>query len=187
MKKRICDIAIALITISILIFPCVFVWLAVRLTSSGPAIYWSRRVGRKGTFFMMPKFRTMLLETPEVETDKLLCPTQYITPIGSFLRNTSLDELPQFLSVLSGNMSIVGPRPALHNQHILIAKRKEFGIDILRPGITGWAQINGRDSITPSKKIYLDRHYLQHQSILFDFKIIIRTILLLVWSKNVIY
>jgi len=187
MKKRMFDIVISLITIFLSIIPLVFIWVAVKLTSSGPALYWSRRVGQKDTFFMMPKFRTMYLETPEVATDKLLYPKQYITPIGFFLRNTSIDEFPQFLSVLSGDMSIVGPRPALHNQHTLIAKRKELGINILRPGITGWAQIKGRDNIDQLNKIYLDHQYLQHQSILFDFKIIIRTISTVLKSKNVIH
>ena len=187
MTKRICDIIIAIITVSILIFPCVFVWIAVKLTSPGPAIYWSRRASRKGKFFMMPKFRTMSLETPEVATDKLQNPKKYLTSIGSFLRKTSLDELPQFLSVLIGNMSIVGPRPALYNQHELIAKRKELGIDTLRPGITGWAQINGRDDITLTEKIYLEHQYLQRQSILFDFKIIIKTVLTVIKSRNVVH
>ena len=187
MTKRACDIVIALIIISILIFPCIFICIAIKCNSSGPAIYWSRRAGRMGKFFMMPKFRTMLVTTPEVATDKLLYPKQYITPIGSFLRSTSLDEIPQFLSVLSGNMSIVGPRPALHNQSVLIAKRKELGIDILRPGITGWAQINGRDDIGLSKKVFFDYEYLQHQSVLFDFKIILKTMSVAIKSKNIIH
>jgi O-antigen biosynthesis protein WbqP len=126
----------------------------------------------------------MIVNTPEVATDKLFYPKQYITPIGSFLRNTSLDETPQFLSVLIGDMSIVGPRPALHNQSKLIKKRNELGINILRPGITGWAQVNGRDNIALSKKIHLDQQYLKRQSILFDLKIIIKTIVLVFTSKD---
>ena len=187
MIKRICDILIALITINIFIIPCVFIWLAVKLTSSGPGLYWSQRVGRNGLIFMMPKFRTMRTETPELGTDEILSPTKYITPIGSFLRNTSLDEIPQILTVLIGKMSIVGPRPALRNQHSLIAKRKKLGVDILRPGITGWAQINGRDEITLSKKVYLDQQYLRRQSFMFDLKIIIKTIKLVLTAKNVIH
>lgn len=185
MTKRICDVIISFIVIVILILPCIFVCIAIKLNSSGPALYWSRRAGRNGTFFMMPKFRTMILETPEIATDKLLNPKKYITSFGSFLRTTSIDELPQFFSVLSGDMSIVGPRPALHNQHDLIAERMKLGIDILRPGITGWAQINGRDDIVLSKKITLDYQYLQCQSTIFDFKIIIKTISLVAGSNNV--
>ena len=185
MIKRISDILIALIAIGILLIPCIFIWFGVKLTSSGPGIYWSQRAGRNGNFFMMPKFRTMLIDTPEIETDKLSYAKQYITSIGHFLRKTSLDELPQFISVLSGEMSIVGPRPALYNQNNLIQKRKELGIDILRPGITGWAQIKGRDEITLSKKIRLDQEYLEHQSLLFDFKIILKTIFLVLKSKHI--
>ena len=187
MIKRAFDIIIALISINILIVPCILIFIAVKLTSSGPALYWSLRIGRKNTFFMMPKFRTMCLKTPELASDKLKDPTKYLTPIGSFLRHNSLDELPQFLSVLSGDMSVVGPRPALHNQNSLITKRKEFGIDVLLPGITGWAQINGRDNISLSKKIALDNYYLKHKSILLDFKIIIITISKVLRSKNVIH
>lgn len=187
MIKRMCDILIALISMNIFFIPCVFIWLAVKLTSTGPGLYWSRRVGQNGLFFMMPKFRTMLIETPEVGTDQILSPAKYITPIGSFLRKTSLDETPQILTVLLGNMSIVGPRPALYNQYELTAKRKELGVDILRPGITGWAQINGRDEIALSKKVYLDQQYLKHQSFMFDLKIIIRTIKLVLTAKNVVH
>ena len=187
MTKRICDILIALITFSLIIIPCVFIWVIVKLTSSGPGIHWSRRVGRKGEIFMMPKFRTMRIDTPELATDKISDPKQFITPIGSFLRNKSLDELPQVLSVLIGDMSIVGPRPSLYNQYELIAKRKNLGIDKLRPGITGWAQINGRDKITLSQKLFLDQQYLKHQSFIFDLKIIIGTLKLVLRAKNVIH
>ena len=179
------DIGISLIIISILILPCIFIWIAVKLTSKGPGLYWSRRIGYKSKFFMMPKFRTMILDTPEIESNQLLDPKKYVTPFGFFLRKTSLDEIPQFFSVLIGDMSVVGPRPALHNQYKLIAKRKQFRIDILRPGITGWAQINGRDKLLPSRKIYLDLQYLNQRSILFDFKIILKTILLVITLKNI--
>lgn len=184
MTKRILDILIAGISISILIIPSILIWCLVKFTSPGPGIYWSQRIGRNGTIFKMPKFRTMYVKTPEVATDKLSCPEQYITPVGERLRNTSLDEIPQLFSVLIGDMSIVGPRPALHNQHQLIKKRKKLQIDTLRPGITGWAQINGRDDISLPKKIYLDQQYLKNQATIFDFKIIFRTILLLITSKN---
>lgn len=187
MIKRTCDIIISLITISILMLPCIFIWLAIKLTSSGPGLYWSRRAGRNDKFFIMPKFRTMRVGTPEIATDQLSHPKKYMTPIGFFLRKTSLDEIPQFLSVLSGEMSIVGPRPALHNQNELIYRRKKLGIDILRPGITGWAQINGRDDITLSEKIFFDHEYLKYQSLLFDFKIIIRTISLVLKRKNTLH
>jgi O-antigen biosynthesis protein WbqP len=185
MVKRLCDMFIALIAIAILVVPCVFIWGAVKVTSSGPALYWSRRAGRNGSFFMMPKFRTMRADTPEVATDKLVDPQKYLTPIGSFLRRTSLDELPQLLSVLRGDMSIVGPRPALHNQYELIAKRGALGIDILRPGITGWAQINGRDDIALAEKIQLDHQYLKRQSMLVDFQIMVLTVLAVTRLKNV--
>lgn len=187
MIKRLFDIIISFIAIVIFIIPGVFIAISIILTSHGPIIYWSKRVGANSTYFKMPKFRTMNIETPEIETDKILYPKQYITPIGSLLRKTSLDELPQFFSVLLGDMSIVGPRPALHNQYNLINERKELQIDILRPGITGWAQINGRDNIPLSKKVALDKEYLQNQSTLFDFKIIIKTIFLVLKSKDIVH
>lgn len=161
--------------------------IAIKLSSKGTTIYWSRRVGRNKTYFLMPKFRTMIAETPEVATDKLSSPNKYLTPIGSFLRKSSLDELPQLLSVLKGDMSIVGPRPALYNQHDLNKKRSELGINVLKPGITGWAQINGRDKISIKKKIDLDYYYLQHQSILFDYQIMLKTIYTMIKSKDIIY
>lgn len=187
MTKRLCDILIALITIPIFSILFIFIWITIRITSPGPGIYWSKRIGQNGMIFMMPKFRTMLLKTPEVQTDEIFDPQKYLTPIGSFLRHTSLDETPQILSVLTGKMSIVGPRPALYNQHELIAKRKELGIDILRPGITGWAQINGRDQIKLSQKICLDHQYLKNQSFVFDLKIIIKTMILVLKAKNVLH
>ena len=187
MTKRLCDVLIALITIPFFSIPFIFIWIAVRTTSPGPGIYWSKRIGQRGIIFMMPKFRTMLLKTPEVQTDKIFDPQNYLTPIGSFLRHTSLDETPQILCVLTGKMSVVGPRPALYNQYELIAKRKELGIESLRPGITGWAQINGRDQITLSQKIYLDLEYLKKQSFMFDLKIIIKTMKLVLKSKNVLH
>ncbi len=187
MAKRLLDIIVLLAAMSILSIPFIIIWGMVSLSSSGPAIYWSRRAGLKGTFFMMPKFRTMRLDTPEVETEKLFNPEKYITPIGAFLRYTSLDEIPQFLSILKGDMSVVGPRPALHNQYELILRRKKLGIDVLKPGLTGWAQLNGRDNVSLKDKVRFDYEYLKRQSILFDIHIIVKTIGDVVKSKNVIH
>lgn len=187
MIKRICDILLSIVLLSILLIPCIFLWLAIKLTSSGPGIYWSKRIGYNSKTFMMPKFRSMIVETPEIETDQLLCSKKYITRIGFFLRRSSVDEIPQLFSVLLGDMSFVGPRPALWNQYELINNRKKLKIDILRPGITGWAQINGRDDISLSKKVALDYHYLQNQSIFLDLKIIIKTIKLALKSKNILH
>ena len=150
-------------------------------------IYWSRRAGSNGNFFMMPKFRTMQTNTPEISTDMLCNPKKYLIPIGSFLRRTSIDELPQLFSVLIGHMSLVGPRPALHNQDDIILKRKALGIDILKPGITGWAQINGRDHLSPQEKIKFDYEYLKKQSFIFDFKILLKTIKIVIKSRDIIH
>ena len=185
MRKRLFDLIIILFATIIFFVPFILIYLVVKFTSPGPAIYWSRRVGEQRSFFMMPKFRSMRFDTPELATDKLVNPERYLTGIGSFLRRTSLDELPQIFSVLRGDMSIVGPRPALYNQHDLIAKRQRLGIDRLRPGITGWAQINGRDDIALREKIELDHHYLQQQSIRFDLKILILTVTAVLRSKGV--
>jgi O-antigen biosynthesis protein WbqP len=145
---------------------------AITVSSPGPVLYWSPRLGRHGRIFQMPKFRTMKVGTPQVATDKLADPASRLIPIGGFLRKFSLDEIPQLWSVLKGDMSLVGPRPALFNQHDLIAARKARGIDVLRPGITGWAQINGRDEIPESRKVELDEEYLHRQSFWFDLKIL---------------
>lgn len=185
MAKRIFDVLIASIAISILVIPFFFISISILLTSSGPVIYWSRRMGSNRSYFMMPKFRTMRTQTPEVATDKLSNPQKYLTSIGSFLRRSSIDELPQLFSVLIGDMSLVGPRPALYNQYDIISKRKMLGIDILKPGITGWAQINGRDHLSNKDKISLDYEYFKKQSIFFDLLIIIRTICYIIKSKNI--
>ena len=187
MLKRALDIFLAVLVGFISFFPCILIWLFVRLTSPGPALYWSRRAGSHGTFFMMPKFRTMQINTPEVATDKFGNAKSYLTPIGSFLRRTSLDELPQLYSVMRGEMSIVGPRPALHNQDELIAERAAMGIDQLRPGVTGWAQINGRDEIALQDKLQFDREYLERQSLFFDLKIIFKTVIAVVRSRGVLH
>ena len=154
------------------LLPAMLAAVLVRTTSSGPILYWSPRVGRHGRIFRMPKFRTMKVGTPQVATDKLAEPASRLTPVGGVLRKLSLDELPQLWSVIKGDMSLVGPRPALFNQHELIAARKARGIDALRPGITGWAQINGRDDIPEGRKVELDEEYLRRQSFWFDLQIL---------------
>jgi O-antigen biosynthesis protein WbqP len=149
--------------------------LAVRLESPGPALHWSRRVGRSNRIFRMPKFRTMRTGAPDVATHLLEDPEAWVTPLGRVLRRTSLDELPQLWSVLKGDMSLVGPRPALFNQDDLVALRTEAGVDALRPGLTGWAQINGRDELPIGEKARLDREYLERRSLIFDLRIIAAT------------
>lgn len=156
----------------VLSVPVLLVALAVRLTSAGPVIYWSDRVGRHNQLFKMPKFRSMHVGTPAVATHLLTDPDAWLTPIGSFLRKNSLDELPQLWSILVGDMSFVGPRPALFNQHDLIALRTEQGVHVLLPGLTGWAQINGRDELPIPDKVKLDVAYLQRQSLAFDGRIL---------------
>ena len=185
MGKKIFDFIMAVALGIILFLPLILVFVAVRLTSKGPALHWSKRVGRNNEIFLMPKFRSMRIETPQVATHLLADPKQYLTPIGSFLRKTSLDELPQIISVLKGDMSFVGPRPALFNQDDLVALRTEVGVEKLKPGITGWAQINGRDDIPIPQKVILDSYYLQHQSLLFDIKIIVLTALKVVLKEGV--
>ena len=185
MIKRTLDFIIAVCVIITFAVPYLLIMVGVKLSSPGPVIYWSRRAGRQGQFFMMPKFRSMRIDTPEVATDRLGHARTYITPFGSFLRRTSLDELPQTYSVLRGDMSIVGPRPALHNQYELIAKRAALGIDQLRPGVTGWAQINGRDEIAMQNKLEFDQEYLARQSLFFDLKIIFLTMVAVVRSRGV--
>jgi len=170
--KRALDLLIGLSAGVIVILPCLLIAAAIRLHDQGPVIHWSPRVGRHGRIFQMPKFRTMKVGTPQVATDKLADPASRLTPIGGFLRKFSLDEIPQLWSVLKGDMSLVGPRPALFNQHELIAARKARGIDALRPGITGWAQINGRDDIPEWRKVELDEEYLHRRSFWFDLKIL---------------
>jgi O-antigen biosynthesis protein WbqP len=173
--KRILDIVVALLLVLILFPPLLVLWLTVRISSNGAALYWSDRVGRDNKIFKMPKFRTMSIETPAVATHLLENPQQFLTPIGSFLRKTSLDELPQLWSILKGDMSFVGPRPALFNQDDLITLRTQHGVDKLVPGLTGWAQINGRDELPIADKVKLDVEYMQKQSFLFDLRIILLT------------
>ncbi len=173
--KRLFDFALAIILIIVLAALLMVVALAVRLTSPGPALYWSNRVGRDNHIFKMPKFRSMMTETPAVATHLLDNPQSFLTPIGSFLRRSSLDELPQIWSVLVGDMSFVGPRPALYNQDDLIALRTERQVHTLVPGITGWAQINGLDELPMSIKVDLDFEYMQKQSFFFDVYILYLT------------
>ncbi len=175
MAKRLFDIGIATIVLLILFFPLILFAILVRMTSKGPAIHWSRRIGKNNQIYLMPKFRTMLLETPQVATHKLDNPDSFLTPIGGFLRKTSIDELPQLWSVLTGSMSLVGPRPALFNQDDLKQLRTERNVHLLSPGITGWAQINGRDELPIPVKVSFDEFYLNNRSFLFDLKILFLT------------
>ena len=170
--KRLFDLVLALCAAVVLALPVAVVAVAVRLTSSGPALYWSDRVGRGNKIFKMPKFRSMRVGTPAVATHLLADAKSHLTPIGSFLRKSSLDELPQLWSILVGDMSFVGPRPALFNQHDLIAMRTQHGVHELVPGLTGWAQVNGRDELPIPDKVKLDVEYLQRQSLGFDIRIL---------------
>lgn len=183
--KRVFDLAVVLVASMFLALPIMFVALAVRLTSPGPALYWSDRVGRHNRIFKMPKFRSMRIDTPAVATHLLNNPEQWLTPIGSFLRKSSLDELPQLWSILKGDMSFVGPRPALFNQDDLNALRTEKGVQELVPGLTGWAQINGRDELPIPQKVQLDVEYMKRQSFLFDLKIMWLTALKVVTRDGV--
>jgi O-antigen biosynthesis protein WbqP len=170
--KRLFDLVLAIILVILFALPLLLVALAVRLTSSGPALYWSDRVGHDNHIFKMPKFRSMRINTPAVATHLLDNPQSFLTPIGSFLRRSSLDELPQIWSVLVGDMSFVGPRPALYNQDDLIALRTERQVHTLVPGLTGWAQVNGRDELPIPVKVDLDVEYMQKQSFFFDIYIL---------------
>ncbi len=170
--KRIFDLLLGIAVFMLLATFILLVAIAVRLSSKGPVLYWSDRIGKDNKTFKMPKFRSMLSGTPTVATHLLDNPDVYLSPIGGFLRSFSLDELPQLFSVLKGDMSFVGPRPALFNQDDLIALRKEKGIDKLLPGITGWSQVNGRDILTVTDKVDLDEVYMQRQSFWFDIKIL---------------
>jgi O-antigen biosynthesis protein WbqP len=183
--KRLFDIVIALLAMTILALPILGVVIAIRITSAGPALYWSDRVGRNNTLFRMPKFRSMRIDTPAVATHLLNNPEQWLTPIGAFLRKSSLDELPQLWSILKGEMSFVGPRPALFNQEDLIALRTEKGVNTLVPGLTGWAQVNGRDELPIPHKVRLDVEYLHRQSLLFDLQILWATVLKVITRDGV--
>lgn len=176
MLKRGFDIVAALVALLLLAVPALFVWLIVKLTSAGPALYWSERIGRDNVSFLMPKFRTMHVGAPALATHEMGDPQAWLTPPGKFLRKLSLDEIPQLWCVLNGDMSLVGPRPALFNQQDLIELRTEAGVHRLTPGITGWAQINGRDELSIPDKAVFDAQYLTRKSFLFDLKILFLTL-----------
>ena len=183
--KRFFDFFMGVIFFPLFALPMLITAIAVRLTSTGPVIYWSDRVGRDNVIFRMPKFRSMRMDTPAVATHLMSDAETFLTPIGGFLRRSSLDELPQLFSVLKGDMSFVGPRPALFNQEDLIALRTEKGVDKLLPGVTGWAQVNGRDKLSIPEKVDLDVEYLNRQSFWFDLKILLKTLLKVILSESV--
>jgi len=183
--KRSFDIALALLLTFALALPILVVAIIIRLTSAGPVLYWSDRIGRRNSIFKMPKFRTMQVGTPTLATHLLSDSNKYLTPVGSFLRKSSLDELPQLWSILIGDMSFVGPRPALFNQEDLIALRAHYGLDELLPGLTGWAQVNGRDELSIPVKVQYEVEYLQKRSFGFDMKILGLTFLKVVRQAEV--
>jgi len=185
--KRIFDMVLAMIAGLILLLPLVVTALLVKLTSRGPALYWSDRVGRNNQIFKMPKFRSMQVGTPAVATHLLTNPDSYLTPIGSFLRKSSLDELPQLWNILKGDMSFVGPRPALFNQQDLIELRTKAGVHTLMPGLTGWAQINGRDELPIPQKVALDVEYLHRRSMIFDIYIIFMTAMKVIRRDGIVH
>ncbi|TNC76293.1 sugar transferase [Janthinobacterium lividum] len=175
--KRVFDLLLVSVASLILLIPVVLVALVVRLTSPGPALYWSDRVGKNNKIFKMPKFRSMRVGTPAVATHLLTDAKSHLTPVGNFLRKSSLDELPQLWSIIRGDMSFVGPRPALFNQQDLIVLRTQYGVEKILPGLTGWAQVNGRDELPIPEKVKLDVQYMQRQSLSLDMKIIFLTFL----------
>jgi O-antigen biosynthesis protein WbqP len=183
--KRLFDLVLGFMAAAVLLVPSLVVAAMVRLTSPGPALYWSNRVGRNNELFKMPKFRSMRVDTPAVATHLLANPRAYLTPIGSFLRKSSLDELPQLWCILVGDMSFVGPRPALFNQHDLTELRTQKNVHTLLPGLTGWAQVNGRDQLPIPQKVELDADYLQRQGFWFDIKILWLTFLKVVQRDGV--
>jgi len=183
--RRFFDIAVSLFLLVLLSVPMAVIALVVKLTSEGPVLYWSDRVGQDNRIFKMPKFRTMRIGTPEVATHLMQAPKRYLTPCGSFLRKFSLDELPQLWSILKGDMSLIGPRPALYNQDDLIALRTEKGVHRLVPGVTGWAQVNGRDDIPIPLKVEYDAYYLQNRSLRLDLKILWHTVVNVLGGEGV--
>ncbi len=185
MIKRTIDISVCMLLIGILAVPMIIIGILIRIDSPGPVIHWSSRVGIGNCIFRMPKFRTMRIATPNVATHLLNDPGLFVTSVGRILRRLSLDELPQLFSVLKGDMSLVGPRPALFNQDDLVALRTEAGIHRLVPGVTGWAQVNGRDELPIPQKVKYDAFYLRNRSLAFDLQIILRTLSNVVRSKGV--
>ena len=183
--KRSFDLLISILLLFILTIPIVVISLAILFTSKGPVIHWSKRIGKDNIIFMMPKFRTMTTNTPDVATHLLENPSRYYTPVGKFFRDYSLDELPQLYSILIGDMSLVGPRPALHNQDDLVSLRTEVGVNCLLPGITGLAQINGRDDLSIERKVEFDLNYLNQKSLRFDVYILWLTVLKVLKRANI--
>ena len=183
--RRLIDVPVSLFILILVIIPIILISIAIKITSKGKIIYWSQRIGKDDIPFMMPKFRTMSEGSPAIATHLLQNPDGFLTPIGSFLRNTSLDEIPQLYSIFKGDMTFVGPRPALYNQDDLIQMRREEEVNTLLPGITGWAQINGRDEISIEQKVNLDKFYLQNRSYYLDLKIIAITLLKVLKKSNV--
>lgn len=175
MTIRAFNVFVSFLAMVLLSIPFFIVWILVRITSPGPAIHWSKRIGKGNDIFLMPKFRTMRIDTPQLATH-LLDGKSYLTPVGSFLRKSSLDELPQLWSVFKGDMNLVGPRPALFNQYDLRDLRTSYNVHKLPPGVTGWAQINGRDELSIPEKVEYDKYYLDHRGFFFDLKIIFLTV-----------
>ena len=187
MQKRIFDVLISALALLIFLIPMLLVAIAVQLSSVGPILYWSKRVGRNNQVFSMPKFRTMRVNTPLLPTHLLYNASSFLTPIGSFLRRSSLDELPQLYCILIGHMSLVGPRPSLQNQQDLIDARTALGIHTLTPGLTGWAQVNGRDELPLDLKVKYDKEYLDQKSFLMDLKILLMTVWKVVRVEDVVH
>ena len=183
--KRVFDLVVGLITLLFALIPMLLIALSIRTTSKSAVLYWSDRIGQVNKIFRMPKFRTMQVETPVVATHLMANPDKYLSSFGGFLRRSSLDELPQLWSILKGDMSFVGPRPALFNQDDLIALRTEKGVDKLVPGLTGWAQVNGRDELPIPEKVALDMEYMERQSFWFDLKILWMTLLKVIRKDGV--
>ena len=183
--KRLIDLIMTVVAMLFLVLPVIMVSVLVKLTSKGPVLYWSDRVGKNNAIFKMPKFRSMKVDTPVIATHLLADAKRVMTPVGDFLRKSSLDELPQLWCILKGNMSFVGPRPALFNQDDLIALRTEKGVHAIVPGLTGWAQINGRDELPIPQKVALDVEYLHHQSLWLDIKIIWLTFIKVIKKEGV--
>lgn len=185
--KRLFDLIITSILLLILLIPGLIVALLVKCTSKGPVFFWSRRVGQKHQIFKVPKFRTMIVDTPLLATRDLIEPESYLTPIGAFLRKSSLDEIPQLWCVLKGKMSLVGPRPVIESETDLLKLREQYGIDTMLPGLTGWAQVNGRDFLSVTEKIKYECEYKEKQSMTFDFKIILITFWKVVFAHDVLH
>ncbi len=187
MFKRLFDILFSIISLLIIFFPLLIISVTVFLSSKGPILHWSKRVGKDGIFFLMPKFRTMVMNAPNLSSNEMQNPDRYITFIGGFLRRYSLDELPQLFCILIGDMSFVGPRPALYSQSELIYLRKKNNIDRVLPGLTGWAQVNGRDNLSIKEKVILDTFYINNKSIFLDILILYKTIFAVLKKSNVLH